>query len=304
MVRLKHGLFPAVMAIVVGGCTLPGPLANLPGLQQVANTIAQPRVTEADFTMIEDPVLRKHMVAQANATAYRMRSSSDGMDSGQVSVQEVKVNGDSFAMSTWQEVSGKKQNEMIMIDDTTYLKDYSDNAWWKQTSKSEEVVAEDAEEVSSEPVDFKEEYQEVAAEATYKSLGEEPCGDSAPNLTCYKYQETNGLGGKGARTFWFDTKSHLLRRDETAFGEYTSKTLYEYDNINVSAPKPTKDVPEGRNIYEYMSVNTELMPPSTQGGSGFDTSTYMPSEMEDSYTPPMGSGEQESFDYDSYEYSE
>ncbi len=96
------------------------------------------------------------------------------------------------------------------------------------------------------PMDLKEEY--TKSNVTYKKLGEEACG----GLTCYKYEEKQGSGDQSTRTFWFDTKELLLRKETNGYGEFKSTEEYSYDNLSVSAPSPTKEVPEGKSIYDYM----------------------------------------------------
>lgn len=208
----------------------------VPGLSGVAM-----RATEADFANIEDPTLRKHFVAQANVNSFRTVSESSGK--GTKDTSEYQLKGDSFSYWMKSEDGGKEVSQVVVIGEATYVKDYSDETWWKQTAKAEETPQE---ETPVTPEDLKEAYMKEDP-ALYKGLGQEACGD----LTCYKYEQTY-KDSPGTRTFWFDTKKYLLRKQVSGYGEFSSTVEYSYDGVSISAPSPTKDVPEGKNIYEYL----------------------------------------------------
>lgn len=226
------------------------------------SSLMMQKVSEDDFAYIEDELLRKHFAAQANQTKFRIQSTSSGL--GGSSTMEYDMSDDSFKFRTMMSGEGL-QSDMIVIGDTTYIKDFTDNKWWKQTTQPGELddsVESQIEEYQTDPVEDQQEFQGMQ----YKNLGEEPCG----NLTCHKYEETNPvMTDGGTRTFWFDTKDYLMRKEEAGYGEFSSSSEYSYDNISVEAPSPTKDVPEGRNIYEYMG-----------GGSATPQSESMPSQEE------------------------
>ena len=240
---LKRGISPIIIIVIVavllgGGFLLvrSGRLpVSVPGVSQFAA-----RVTEKDFPNITDPILRKHFVAQTNVNAVRTVTMSSGK--GTKDTTEHQIKGNDFRYRMKEEDGSKEISHQIIIGDTTYLKDYSDNKWWKQTAKPEASPTETPE----TPEDLKE---ELAMEdpSLYKNLGTEACG----SLTCYKYEQTfKDFPGK--RTFWFDNKQYLLRKEESGYGEFTTKVEYSYDGISISAPSPTKDVPEGKSIYDYM----------------------------------------------------
>lgn len=239
----KMWLMGMALTIFLAGCDKVPGAANLPGVKQEQN-----KVTEASFANISDPLLKKHMVAQANQTEFRIRSVSSGRDAAITQVNEMELKGEDFNMSSWEEKNSTKANEMITMGDTTYLKDYKDNSWWKQTASKEELKENVADEVVKEPIDFKEMYEEAKDTVTYKNLGEEACGE----LTCYKYEQVDSASPEGKRLFWFDNKDFLLRKEQNGFGEFTATSEYSYDNINIKAPTPTKEVPAGKSIYEYM----------------------------------------------------
>ncbi len=206
------------------------------------------KAKESDFAYIDDELLRKHMAAQANATKFKVVSKSSGYGGSTTMIYD--MDGDTVKYRTTSSGEGL-ESDMIVIEDTTYIKDFKDGKWWKQTqkpgevndeieSKMEEYVANDAEEEEAEFVKTK-----------YNNLGKEACGD----LTCYKYEQldpNDGTESAGKRLFWFDTDDYLLRKDLSEYGEFSSESEYFYEDVSVEKPSPTKDVPEGKNIYEYM----------------------------------------------------
>lgn len=216
-----------------------------------AKEMLKPRVSEKDFSFITDPDVRKHFAAQLNQDGYRIKSMSSGK--GTTDVMEFQIKGNDVVYHTVSYDGNKELSNMIVIGDTTYLKDPKDNMWWKQTAKTTPETTGEPQErtVKDEVKQITDKYSEKEAQVTYKKLGEEPCG----NLTCFKYEEVSSQNVEAKRTFWFDTKDYLLRKEEYGFGEFKSTNEYEYDNITITAPSPTKDVPEGKNIYEYMQVS-------------------------------------------------
>lgn len=238
-----------VVVIAIGGVLLlskgsipGGPV--LPGLTQ--------RATEADFAFIEDENLRKHFVAQSNQTTYRTKTYSDAADL--TFVMEIEVKGESFnTRDVEYQPADQETRHKIQLGDAIYVKDYSDNKWWKQTLEPlpEETPPQDLPE-EEEPKDFKEEYSQPDLE--FKFLGKEACGPSAGSgLTCFKYEQLNGGPEEMAfnRIFWFDDQKYLLRKEETTVGEFGTSVEYSYDGINLVPPSPTKDVPTGKSIYDY-----------------------------------------------------
>lgn len=233
-------IIAAVLAVVAIGYYVLAQQGSLP----VPGISLTPRATEKDFAFIEDATLRKHFVAQANQTTYRTKSYSTGADLNFVT--EVQIRGENFNTRDIEyDHSGKETKHKVALGDTAYVKDYADGKWWKQTFTPEEATTE--EEETKQPTDFKEEYTKQGP--TYKALGKEPCG----NLMCFKYQEQDTeKGGLGLlRTFWFDDRKYLLRKEESTAGEFSVQVEYSYDGINITTPSPTKDVPKGKSIYDY-----------------------------------------------------
>ncbi|MBI2034191.1 MAG: hypothetical protein HYT11_00465 [Candidatus Levybacteria bacterium] len=260
MPNRQRGLAPLIILVVVGIVAAVGffALKQSGGNLGLPGTSLAPRATEKDFEFIEDATLKKHFVAQANQTTYRSKTVSEG--AGLTFVNEVQIKGEDFNYRDVQYEPGDKEiKHSINIGDTVYVKDYSDGKWWKQAIKPQELTQE---EKDSQPVDFKEEF--AKPDLKFKSLGKEACG----SLTCFKYEQTSP-SIPGTRIFWFDDQKYLLRKEEAGYGEFTSKVEYSYDGINIAAPSPTKDVPEGKSIYDYQNQTapsdktTPTIPPTT-----------------------------------------
>lgn len=228
------------VAAIAGGFFLmkQGVPLSIPGISQLT-----PRATEKDFEFITDANLRKHFVAQTNQTTYRTTSLSSG--AGLTFISEVQIVGENFNHRETRKDGNKDIFDTITLGDTIYVKDYTDGKWWKQTLKPEPTSNTEQEEAPTKPVDLKEEYSKDTTKYTF--IGKEPCG----NLTCFKYEATYQDEGGGKRTFWFDDKKYLLRKERSGFGEFSVDIEYSYDGINVRPPTPTKDVPEGKSIYDY-----------------------------------------------------
>lgn len=283
----------AVLAVAGAGYFLFGksgsPLGSKIGSK--GSSMMMQKVTEDDFAYVEDELLRKHFAAQANASGFKVETQSSGM-SGTATSWYV-LEGDSFKYRMQQAGDGM-QSDMIMISDTTYIKDFTDNKWWKQKSEptaEDDQVASQIEEYTIDP----EEEQTQYAQMQYKNLGEETCGD----LTCHKYEETDpNTSDSGIRTFWFDTEDYLLRKEVAEYGEFSSTNLYSYDDISVDEPSPTKDVPEGRSIYEYMGGVAQSG--DTQGVPSQEEIDAMMKQYQESGEITLPSSEEMYFDSGEY----
>ncbi len=245
----RFGIYTGVLtlSVLLSGCKQVGQQVQNK-VEEVAQQAQTALLSEKDLAGISDPLIRRHFVAQANARAYRITSKSSGRGEG-TTTTEIQIVGSDMRFHSLTQMGGKSSQEMIVIGDTTYVKDPS-GVWWKQVNKPTENK-EDTTSPFKVPKadDIKQEFTKKQEKTEFKQLGTEPCGDR----TCYKYQEIDAGNKEGARTFWFDNKDFLLRRDEQKFGEFTTTNEYSYDNISINAPTPTKDVPQGRSVFEYMT---------------------------------------------------
>lgn len=246
-----------VFSLLFTGCKQIGEKA-----QEVAQQAQVALLTEAELAGIKDPLVRKHLVAQANTRSYRVRNTSSGRGEP-INTTEIQMVGTEVRYRSLTQINGKDTQDMIFIGNTTYIKDFSDGKWWKQVSKPSDV-SEKTEFEIPEADDLKEEFTKKQTASEFKQLGTEACG----SLTCYKYQEIQSDDKEATRTFWFDNKDFLLRKEENKFGEFTSINEYSYDNISVSAPSPTKDVPAGKSIYEMLIPGAAAAGNGSGGASG------------------------------------
>jgi hypothetical protein len=248
---MKNNLLAvALLAVILGGCQaiqnspIGKVIEKVPGVSE-SN---QQKVTEEMLKDIADPLVRKNIVATYSKGKVRTVSMVGAGKAQYKSITEVDMSGGKYNYKTAEEKNGKIQGEMIFLGETTYAKDYSDNKWWKETNKPEAVTTgEPTTEVIPEAFDLEKETAK-SVQATYKKLGEEPCGAMAPGLTCYIYEETYPES-MGARKFWFDTKDFLTRKEEQGTGTMKTTSEMTYENISVTAPAPTKDVPKGESIF-------------------------------------------------------
>ncbi len=141
--------------------------------------------------------------------------------------------------------NGKEESNYIAIGSTTYMKDYTDNKWWKSTV--------DTSTTSKEKTDWKAEFEKSVNDntdkTTYKKIGKEACG----TLTCLKYQVIDPSITGSTEYIWFDTKNYALRKtlSETKEG-VTTETTFSYDHINIVAPSPTKEMTSATNAYQSL----------------------------------------------------
>lgn len=221
-------------------------MSSKSGSSLSSNPIVKAQI-EKELADIKDPLIRKQFAAQLSQTSFRTKTLSSGKGEP-ASVTEMEIKGESAYYRTIElDSSNKEVSQIISMGDTTYVKDYKDGKWWKQTSKPDATTVSEA---IPTPESFKDELGKKKDTTQYNKLGEEQCG----NLTCYKYEEINSANQEGSRIFWFDNKDFLLRKDQFKFGEFTTTVEYSYDNIAINAPSPTKDVPTGKSIYEYLNT--------------------------------------------------
>ena len=228
-------------SLVFGGCTL------AQNVQQKATEQAAKSAIETMLVNIKDDVLRKHLAAQFSKMAYKIVTTSSGKGA-ETTTMRMEVNGSTAKFRTTSVANGKEMMDYIMIGDTTYVKDQKDGKWWKEVAKKDDKKSPAEDTFKFSPDEMKKQFEEQKEKTVYKSLGKEACG----TLMCYKYEESTTDNPEGKRTFWFDDKQYLLRKEESKFGEFTSTMVYSYDDTAVTAPSPTKDVPEGKSAFEMM----------------------------------------------------
>lgn len=275
---MKIGLLTvAISAGLLGGCQaiqnspIGKVMDKVPGVAEVA----QQKVTEEMLKDISDPLVRKNFAATYNKGQVRTTATLGVGQEIYKTVTEMDMSGGKYHYKTAEERKGKIQGEMIFMGDTTYAKDYADNTWWKQTTKPEAVTSGELDQFDM-PGEFDlEEESAKSAQSTYRKVGEELCGTMAPGLTCYAYEEIYPDNG-GVRKFWFDTKEYLTRKEEQGVGEGKMVSEMTYDKISVTAPTPTKDVPEGESIFMMLGKQQyEQNMQEAQGAEGVDYQKFL-----------------------------
>jgi hypothetical protein len=130
-------------------------------------------------------------------------------------------------------MNGKEFSNTIMIGDTSYDKDYTDNKWWKRTIKD----SSEKEKLNVEPeyeTNF-EDSKEVD-KTTYKKNGKEKVG----KYNCFKYQIINPEIAD-TTYLWFDDQQYLLRKMSSESAEGKMEAIYAYDKVSINEPSPTKE---------------------------------------------------------------
>ncbi len=153
--------------------------------------------------------LKKHFSAQSKIESYRIQS-----DSG---ITEVQFKNNRFYLKT---------GKFIIVDNTAYYQD-SAGQWQLTVLPLDQASAYNR----FRPEAVRQNYQNYQLTSTFKSQGREKCGQ----LNCYKYDQADA-SSSATRTFWFDTKDFLLRRDIFKFNNFTQENLYSYDNIDIQTP--------------------------------------------------------------------
>ncbi len=230
-----------------------------------SGTLSTPAAKEALAKCESDDKDLCKFFASWQANGYYSISSKDTND-GKTSTSTYKSEGtDKFHMT----LSGETSYEMIIIGDTTYTKDPSDNKWWKQTVKpAEKDKYKDAGNVEFKD-DSKDETVPAEKKTTYKKIGTEACG----KLTCFKYQVIEPEAKESTQYIWFDNKDYQIRRQLTQTGANSSDQSFSYDKFTISAPSPTKD----------LGANQVIVPGSSEPltiPSGTDTSQLLDAGLE------------------------
>jgi len=142
-------------------------------------------------------------------------------------------------------VGGKEESNYIAIGSTTYMKDYSDNKWWKLTIDTKDSSA-------SGKTDWKAEFEKSVNDSTdkttYKKIGKEACG----NLTCLKYQVIDPQITDSTEYIWFDTKNFSLRKTQSETKGVLTETTFTYDGVNITAPSPVKEMTSAADTYQSL----------------------------------------------------
>lgn len=241
MIKNQEGFIPLVILIGVvvaatifgGGIFLSKQTLDTSPLQTVSV------ITEKNFENISDPLLRKHFVAWVNQKAYRIKSTSS-QKKGSTIFDIVK--NDPFYYRSIENDGTRDISETISFENTIYIKDYSDSYWWMQKMR----LSNDEQNSNIKDGVSTDEFIARILSSSFQSLSIQPC----ENLTCYTYEQTDQADPQSKRVFLFDDKQFLLRKEELLFGEFKTTNEYSYPSFTIYPPSLTKDVPNGKSIYE------------------------------------------------------
>jgi len=164
-----------------------------------------------------------------------MSVSSSTMVNGKKTESTMEIQGTDKSHITTT-VDGKEESNYISISNTTYMKDYSDNKWWKTTT--------DVKNNEGGNIDWKAEFEKSVNDSqdktTYKKISKEACG----KLTCLKYQVIDPNNTEVTQYMWFDTKEYLLRKTRDEAKGVVTEATFSYDKENIQEPSPVKELKE------------------------------------------------------------
>lgn len=235
--KIKFLILP-LASLLFSACTVPFLSKTA---EQVQDNVEQKAAEQEILTNCQyDNEICQYLVAQMRAyeSGFTMTSDMTGKNPSQ-SVTFMDGQGNMSSTST---LDGKETSAMIVFNQATYIKDYDDNTWMKMTN-------DDTGEESSSPVDIpnsiddiKESFDTDAITTTYTKLGQEPCGDMAPGLTCDIYEMADTDEASFTSKIWIDTKQHLSRKMEFALTDGGINTIvYTYDPVTITEPTPVKE---------------------------------------------------------------
>ncbi len=125
----------------------------------------------------------------------------------------------------------------IMIDDTTYTKDYEDGKWVKSETTPENTHAKKMVDLN---LDFNNKAELAEDQTRYEKVGMESCGA----LTCFKYQVADPSIPDSTEYVLFDNKDYLLRKTVSiGLDNNRAESEFDYSKISIDIPSPIKEEP-------------------------------------------------------------
>ena len=231
------------------------PKVNIPGVKTVLDSKC--KFNDAELCKYVNKGLAQDM-SKLNYTIKTASTDSEGNKSN--SEMKMDNKGNSQIVSSEKE---KETSNIIVMGNTTYMKDYTDGKWFKMENESE-----DNQEMGQMPdmESIKEEFQKEQENIEYKKIGKEACG----TLNCFKYQIIDPNQTSSTQYIYFDDREYVMRKmssiDQSG---YTYEMIFEYGPVTITAPSPVKEMPSYDSVIPESS---ESIPGSEEGG--------MPSEEE------------------------
>lgn len=234
----------AVIILGVGGFIAWRMLSTQPSNDSAANSQLQQAIANAKCEY-DDKDLCKFMSSYKINVDYKVVSTLVSGDSTTTMTMESADQGKRTHQTS--SFNGKPY-ETIVIGDVTYTKDFNDGKWWKQTKTTAQTdpappVTEDFAPDFTDPNELNNEGVKVE----YKKIGTEACGDK----TCFKYQIVDPSVTDQTQYLWFDNQDYQLRRMLTTAPDSSSDFSFSYENVTITEPSPTKDLPEGAYLNPF-----------------------------------------------------
>ena len=236
-----------------GGSALPK--VNIPGVKTALDSKC--KFNDAELCKY----INKGMAQDMSKLNYTIKTTNIDPE-GKISNGEMKMDnkGNSQIVSS---EKGKETSNIIVMGNITYMKDFTDNKWFKMENESE-----DGQEMGDMPnmESIKEEFEKQQENIEYKKIGKEACG----TLTCFKYQIIDPTLTDTTQYIYFDDREYLMRKMSTKDQSgYSYEMIFEYGPVTITAPSPVKEMPS---YDSALPESSEPMPSDQEGG--------MPSEEE------------------------
>lgn len=191
----------------------------------------------------------------------------------------LRERGDKYQITEF--TNGKESYGFIADGSTYYTKDYTDNKWFRHTSRSPDDKKTDKLLSFYLFGELTERAESGADQTTYEKIGSEACG----NLTCFNYKVIDQGNTDYTEYIYFDDKDYRLRKRKLEYrSEGVSEFNYDYSRVSIREPSPVK---EGNPYEATMPTGSVTNPPPTQsttpsesGNSAPTNTEYPPTETE------------------------
>jgi hypothetical protein len=230
-----HPLLIGLIVVVVAAIGFAGyKVSNKNDKKSVTPTAAVASNSAAESACnkeISDKTFCKFVSHFSLNSAYKATIASTD-SSGMVSKVELQNDSKSNSTMVTKDANGKETSAFITLDNSSYIKDESDNSWTKYTSST-------ATDTTKPTSDIKIDTNDITSKNTisYKNLGTEACG----KLTCYKYQVVDSANAGTTQYIWFDNKNYMMQRWYSKDANGTMDMSFTYQSVNITAPSPVKE---------------------------------------------------------------
>ncbi len=230
-------ILPVVLAVFLGGCSLP-----FIGSKTDNSLTAEEKQAQQEIlaNCPYDEAICQYMAAQMGAYKHGLTLTTTSTYDGETVTSKTMMDGSGniHSISTTGE---KESSEMILLNGATYIKDLTDGSWMKMPADPENNDSESFS-VSNMMDEMKAELESDEYKMVFTKVGEESCGEMAPTLTCGVYTMMEAADSSYSTKMWIDTKEHLARKMETSMGDDSTSTIYySYESVTITEPSPVKE---------------------------------------------------------------